>query len=65
MEAKSTFADLLRTAPKNTWIALNKDESEIVANGDTVEHATERALEKGVEDPILFWVPEDWKVRVF
>jgi hypothetical protein len=65
MEKPASFADLLRNAPKNTWIALNKEESEIVANGDTIERATERAMEKGEDDPILFWVPEDWKVRVF
>ena len=60
MPAPVTPIDLtqvLKDAPAGQWIALSKDESRIVATGDTVEEAIRAARENGEESPILMKVP--------
>ncbi len=50
--------EVLRKAPRNCWIALNADESEVVGRGETVAEAVEDAKKHGVDDPIITWVPK-------
>jgi hypothetical protein len=41
------------------WVALKDDEETVIASGETLEEAQERATEKGAEDPIFTRVPEE------
>ena len=40
-------------------VALKDDEETVIASGETLEEAQERATEKGAEDPIFTRVPEE------
>lgn len=44
---------------KGLWIALDEEESQVVAFSKNAKEAYEKALEKGVKAPILFRVPEE------
>jgi len=50
----------LRSAPLDSWVALNQDETVIVAVGSTYEEAVKRSEEKGVRDPVLIKTPKSW-----
>jgi hypothetical protein len=51
---------LLRSAPRNCWLALSDDESKIVGRGETVADAIEDAKKVGIEDPVVVWSPKTW-----
>lgn len=53
------LCDLLAKAPRNCWLALNEDETEIVGRGETIEEALAEARNAGVEDPIVWWSPKE------
>jgi len=53
-------AELLRSAPLNSWVALSEDESSIVAVASTYEEAVRKSEEAGVSDPVLTKTPEAW-----
>jgi hypothetical protein len=66
MEAKiSNFSQMLLDSPRNCWLALNEDETKIVASGSTPEEAEANAKKDGIDDPLLIWSPEKWTPRVF
>jgi hypothetical protein len=66
MEAKlSDFSKLLLDSPKNSWIALNEEETQIVGTGPTLEEAVSAAKRNGIDDPLLLLSPKDWTPRVF
>ncbi len=50
----------LRSARLDSWVALDQDESVIVAVGSTYEEAVERSEAKGVTDPVLVKTPKAW-----
>jgi hypothetical protein len=50
----------LRSAPLDSWVALDQDESVVVAVGSTYQEAVERSEEKGVTDPVLVKTPKSW-----
>jgi len=54
----------LKKAPSNSWVAFSEDESRLVAYAATYEEAVSEAQGRGVADPVLVKVPEDWAVRV-
>lgn len=52
--------DLLRSAPLNKWIALSKDESTIVAVGETFGEVSELIDRAGITDPVILKTPQAW-----
>ncbi len=57
--------ELLVGAARNTWLALNEDETKIVGRGSTLEEAVADAKKNGVEDPIVIWSPKKWVHSVY
>ena len=51
---------LLRSAPRDCWVALSEDGTRIVAHGPTFESAATQAEKEGVSDPILIKTPKEW-----
>ncbi|HEV7220066.1 MAG: hypothetical protein ACHP8A_00485 [Terriglobales bacterium] len=56
----TTRADLLRGAPLDSWIALSKDETAIVAIGATFGEAAKNSERAGVDDPVILKTPKIW-----
>jgi len=55
--------DLSRTlveAPRNCWIALDREETKVVGSGKNPESAIADARAQGITDPVLIWSPESW-----
>jgi hypothetical protein len=44
---------------KGLWVALKKDNKTIIASGQTLKEAVEKAKKKGYKEPILFRVPTE------
>jgi hypothetical protein len=59
------LSELLRDAPRERWLTLNREQSKIVGSGLTMEEATAEAKKMGVNDPILFWSPSEWIPQVY
>jgi hypothetical protein len=59
----SRRVEILRNAPKNAWVALSKDENEIVATGETFIEADQNAKKSGAQDYILTRTPDEWMSR--
>ncbi|MGB9072902.1 MAG: DUF5678 domain-containing protein [Terriglobales bacterium] len=51
------LTEVLKNAPAGDWIALSRDEKEIVGTGKTVEEAIRVAREAGEENPIVMKIP--------
>ena len=59
------ISEIVRNAPRNCWLALNDEETEVVGHGDTVDLAIDAAHKKGIKKPILLWSPEEWIPTVY
>lgn len=59
------LSEILANAPRNCWLALNEEQSEIVGRGETLKEAVAEARKRGVEDPIVIWAPKRWMPTVF
>lgn len=59
------LSDALRSAPRNCWLALNSDQSQIVGHGETMEQATSAAQQNGVSEPVLIWSPDKWLAHAY
>jgi hypothetical protein len=59
------ISEIVRSAPRNCWLALNDEQSEVVGYGDTMDAAIDAAQVRGVEDPVLLWSPKEWIPAVF
>ena len=55
---------ILADATPNTWVALAKDESRVVAKGEDFTQAVENAKNAGEPDPVLIRVPDAWRLLV-
>lgn len=55
---------VLENAPLDKWIALSKDETRIIAEGDTYLDVVAAIEESDESDPLIVRVPEDWTPRV-
>ncbi|MBZ5651062.1 MAG: hypothetical protein LAO18_11310 [Acidobacteriia bacterium] len=55
--------ELLLSAPMNSWIALSKDESKIIAIGKTFMEADATAKQAGEKDYVLTRTPDAWLRR--
>ncbi len=58
--ANDTRADLLMKAPLDSWVALSKDETSIVAVGSTFGEVTSKSDLAGVDDPVIVKTPKVW-----
>jgi hypothetical protein len=56
----SDISNLIDKAPRNCWLALNDEQSELVGYGDTPDAAVDAAQKNGVQEPILIWSPSQW-----
>ena len=54
------LSELLRSAPTNCWLALDEEQTEVVAGSKDLQAAVQGAQAKGVQNPILVWAPETW-----
>ena len=54
------ISEIVRNAPRNCWLALNEEQSEIVGHGKTIDMAVDAAQARGVKEPVLLWSPEQW-----
>lgn len=59
------ISEIVRNAPRNCWLALNDEQTEVVGFGDTPDAAIDAALAKGVGDAVLLWSPEEWRPAVY
>lgn len=59
------ISEIIRNAPRNCWLALNDEQTEVVGYGDTPDAAIDAAEANGVQDPVLFWSPKNWVPAVF
>ena len=59
------LSKLLMDAPRNCWLALNEEQTEIMGRGETMREAVEEARKKGVEDPMVMWAPKAWRPAVY
>ena len=59
------LADQLSAAPRNCWLALSSDESNVVAHGATMDEAASAAQKKGEAEPVLLWAPANWIPQVY
>jgi hypothetical protein len=55
--------ELLRSAPKNSWLALSADETRIIAIGHTFMEADAIAKESGEKNFVLTRTPDVWMSR--
>jgi len=55
---------VLESAPLDKWIALSKDETRIIAQGETYADVVAAVDESDESDPLILRVPEDWTPRV-
>ena len=62
---KTNLSQLLTGAARNTWLALNEDETRVVGKGDTIEKAVQEAHKNGMDDPIILWAPKQWTPAAF
>jgi hypothetical protein len=60
---ESPRLELLRSAPKNSWIALSADETKIVAIGETFMEADAIAKKSGEKNYVLTRTPDAWMSR--
>ncbi len=51
------LTQILKNAPAGDWIALSRDENDIVGTGKTVEEAIRLARVAGEENPIVMKIP--------
>jgi len=58
------LSELLKSAPTNCWLALNRDQTLVVASSEDPQRAVQEALAKGEQDPILVWAPKAWAPSV-
>jgi hypothetical protein len=56
--------EALKKAPPNGWVAFSEDESKVIAYGLSYDEVVAAAEEKGVNEPILAKVPQDWTAMV-
>ena len=50
----------LRSAKPLSWLAFSSDEDRLVASAETFEAAARMAAERGENDPVLTFVPQNW-----
>jgi hypothetical protein len=62
-QAMDLSAVLLK-APRECWIALTEDGTRLLGWGETMADAAEKARAAGVEEPLLYWTPEEAISRV-
>lgn len=43
---------------KGQWLALEPEHRVIVAHADTLRESKQKAIKKGIEDPIMMEIPE-------
>jgi hypothetical protein len=65
MNTALDLSAVISTAPRECWLAISEDGAKLIAWGNTVEEAIEKARAAGVEEPLLHWSPDVAITRVF
>jgi hypothetical protein len=58
------FSAILTDAPRDCWLALSEDGSKLVAWGETMEDAVNKAKANGVDEPLMYWSPDEAISRI-
>jgi hypothetical protein len=58
MLAAKDVSKLLAGVPRGPWVALSKDEEQVIAYAAELQEALEKASEAGETDPVVIRVPE-------
>lgn len=64
MPAVRDLSKLLASVPKGSWVAISRDETDVLAYSADLDEALDKAKEAGENDPIVIRVPET-EVAVF
>jgi hypothetical protein len=59
------ISSVLEKAPRECWLALNKEETRVVGRGENIQEAVQEANENGEDDPVLIWAPKEWIPAVY
>lgn len=51
---------ILRSAPLNSWVALSRDESRIVAVAESFSEVSRKSEAAGEPDPVILKTPAQW-----
>ena len=54
---------LLEATPR-TWVALDETRTRCVGQAPSLKEAVEQARQNGCSDPIMLFVPEDWRPAI-
>jgi hypothetical protein len=65
MPVTNDLSEVIKNAPRNCWLALNDDQTEVVGHGDTPDSAIDAAIRNGVENTVLLWCPDEWIPAVY
>ena len=65
MPITADISEVIRNAPRNCWLALSDDQSELLGYGETIDAAVDAAEAKGIKEPVLLWSPEEWMPAVY
>ena len=57
--------EILRSAPRNSWLALSADSTRLIAVGKTFLEADSTAKSLGEKDYFLTRTPDEWLSRSF
>jgi hypothetical protein len=60
MDKAVNLSRTLDDAPRNCWVALDREETKVVGSGKDPKTAIADANAHGIEDPVLIWSPEGW-----
>jgi hypothetical protein len=65
MPVTTDLSEVIKNAPRNCWLALNDDQTEVVGYGDTPDAAIDAALRNGADNTVLLWCPDEWIPAVY
>jgi hypothetical protein len=58
------LSTILSQAPRECWLALSEDGTELLGWSETMAGAVEKARAAGVEEPLVYWAPTESISRI-
>jgi TPP-dependent indolepyruvate ferredoxin oxidoreductase alpha subunit len=53
-------SEALRSAPLDSWVAIDENETRIIAAGATYEEVSQKLDDAGIDDAVIIKTPESW-----